>query len=563
MKMHKYSFRVIIFILAFCSIIYELILANTLAIITDNYIFWHSITIGIYILGLGFGSIRSEKLTPSLNSLINIELSLSILGLISASYLYILYGLFNVNDFLQYVYNGFYTTAYINAAKSSLIVFAIMAETLTFFIGYYSGFEIPLGTELDAQKNSSANENIILSINYIGTLVGTLIFSFYLSSKLDVLYTSYIIAGINFLIVLYLFWHVKKIDKTILTKLVILLSLVIIIPPNKEWIEQFYLKTTYSTDSYLSNKQMSLGQLFSNMKNIPPIKRIKTKYQYIDIYKSKVLKQTKKATILTLNTHFQFSTHNEKFYHEAMSHLPINLLGTTPKKVLILGGGDGLLLRELLKYPQADITHIELDKGMVDLCKDTPWIAKLNKGALDNNRVKRIIGDGFYYLRNTDEKYDLIFIDFPYPDNYNLVKLYTYEFYTYVRRALAPSGAVILDAPIINKDNHLKPEFLYKPVLSRSFDSEDFLFNTILYNTFIKSGFKFIFPYKVKQEAFIILAEKDRELTFNFETFDHAKMPALTAQDLFAIQEQEFPYAIDPAMANSLFKPTFLQALSY
>ena len=563
MTMHRFSFRVIIFILAFCSIVYELILANTLAIITDNYIFWHSITIGIYILGLGVGSARSEKVQQSLSSFIHVELSLSILGLLSASYLYMLYGMFSLNDFLQFVHNGYYTEAYVRAAKSSLTVLTIFAQALTFFIGYFSGFEIPLGTELDKKFNENHNENLILSINYIGTLAGTLIFSLYMYTKLDVLYSSYVIAAINFIIVIYLLIHEKKIDIKMSLKVSLLIFMAIIIPQKREWIEQFYLKTTYLTNYYFGKKDFSISNVFSDMKNIPNVYRIKTKYQYIDVYKSSVPEQKKKATILALNTHFQFSTHNEKFYHEAMSHLPINLLHSTPKKILILGGGDGLLLRELLKYPEANITHIELDEGMIELCRNTPWIAKLNQGSLENKRVNRIIGDGFYYLRNTSEKYDLIFIDFPYPDNYNLVKLYTYEFYTYVRRALMPKGSVILDAPIINKENYLKPQFLYRSRLTRSFDEEDFLYNTILYNTFIKAGFKLIFPYKIRREAFLILGSEKRELHFDFDTFDKEKMPALTAQDFYKIQEQDFPYKVDPSMANSLFKPTFLQAVGY
>jgi len=233
-----------------------------------------------------------------------------------------------------------------------------------------------------------------------------------------------------------------------------------------------------------------------------------------------------------------------------------------PKKILVLGGGDGLLLRELLKYPDADITHIELDEGMVNLCRTKDWIVDHNQGSLDNPKVKRIIGDGFYYLRNSHEKYDMIYIDFPYPDNYNLVKIYTYEFYIYVKRALKESGVAVLDAPMVNKINYLKPQYLYHSMLSNIFDGEDYLYNTILYNTFIKAGYDFIFPYKIKKESFVILSAKQRELFFDFEKFDHQRMQGLTQKDLYYIQEQDFPYKKDPSMANSLFKPTFLQAVS-
>ncbi len=560
--MNRYFYRILIFILAICSIVYELILANTLAIITDSYILWHSLTIGIYILGLGIGSAKADKIEHNLQKFIQVELNLSILGVISSSYIYILYGLFSMNDFLIYIHNGFYTQQYLALSKFFVILFGLFSQSVTFLIGMYSGYEIPLGTTLDQQLTSTkTNENTILSINYIGTLCGTLLFAFVFFTKLDVLITSYTIASINFLIVIVLLFKARKVTTSTIIKILTFVSLLIYIAPRKEWIEQFYLKTNYLADYYIARKGVTLANIFTKAKEIPHVTRYRTRYQYIDVYKTFVPHQKKLATVLALNTHFQFSTHNEKFYHEAMAHLPINLLQINPKKVLVLGGGDGLLLRELLKYPGMNITHIELDEQMLHLCKTAPWIKALNQGSLEDPRIKRIIGDGFYYLRNTKEKYDIIFIDFPYPDNYNLVKLYTYEFYSYVRKALTPKGITVLDAPMVNKVDYYKAQYIGKPILSSQFDKEDEMYNSILYNTFYKAGFKFVFPYKIRKESFVILSSTTQTLNFNFNKFDHTKIPELTAQDLYDLQEQEFPYHPGEEFVNSLFRPTFLQVV--
>ena len=208
----KYYIRYITFIIAFCSIVYELLLANTLAIITDNQIFWHSVTIGFYILGLGIGALHSEK-RLNRESFIQIELNLSLLGFLSASFIYVVYGMYNLNEFLQFFYHGFYTPNFVHATMISSVIFFVLSQSITFLIGYFSGFEVPLCTHLDEEENGDGNENVILAINYVGTLCGTLVFSYFLYTKLDILYTSYLIASINFSIVLFLvFPQIKKIS---------------------------------------------------------------------------------------------------------------------------------------------------------------------------------------------------------------------------------------------------------------------------------------------------------------------------------------------------------------
>ena len=129
----KFHFRYITFIVAFCSIVYELLLANTLAIITDNQIFWHSMTIGFYILGLGIGALRSEK-RNSYKNFVHVELNLSILGFLSASYIYLIYAIYNINDFLQFIYHGYFTPSYVGASTTATVIFFILVQLITFSV---------------------------------------------------------------------------------------------------------------------------------------------------------------------------------------------------------------------------------------------------------------------------------------------------------------------------------------------------------------------------------------------------------------------------------------------
>ena len=131
-------------ILAFCSIVYELLLANTLALVTGNYIWWQSLTIGIYIGGLGLGAYFSEKLRDTYKSIINIEIALSFLGAFSVFYVYILHGSYKYMDNLFYYTGDFQSAFYLQNLFILKFVFFIMIQSLTFVIGLLSGFEIPL-----------------------------------------------------------------------------------------------------------------------------------------------------------------------------------------------------------------------------------------------------------------------------------------------------------------------------------------------------------------------------------------------------------------------------------
>ena len=327
------------------------------------------------------------------------------------------------------------------------------------------------------------------------------------------------------------------------------------------WIEQFYLKTTHVSDQYLSTNKMDVYKFLKNVLEIKDIERVKTKYQYIDKYSLKVPDQEKEATVVAINTHFQFSTHNERFYHESMAHVSINILDKKPKKILVLGGGDGLLLRELLKYKDADITHIELDPMMIEFSQKQKWLKELNESSLDNKKVKRLLGDGFYFLRNTKEKFDLIFVDFPYPTNYNLAKLYSFEFYSYVRKSLNPLGAAVIDGPVIRKHNYLKHRYLNRPTLSHEFTDDDYRHNSIMLSTVNAAGFSNVFPYQVNRESFIILTGKENILNLDFENHDRKFISKILLKDMIEIRDQEFPHIIDRKMVNSIFKPNLLTGI--
>lgn len=563
-RLIKLEILVITVILAFCSIVYELLLANTLAIVTGNYIWWQSLTIGIYIGGLGLGAYWSDKLKDTYKSIINIEIALSFLGVCSVVYIYFLHGSYKYMDNLFYFTGDFRSVVYLQNLFALKVIFFGMVQILTFFIGLLSGFEIPLMVRIaeDRLGEASDNEYQIFGINYIGTLVGTTFFAYLLLPKLDVIKTSVAVAMLNLAVCLYFIIRYMNFNKKrYLISSFCVICFGVLIAFNEKTITQTYLKVFYYMPKILSQNNKDIEDLYRKIERLPDIERSKSLYQYLDIFNYPTMENGnyKDATILTLDTNFQFNTATEFYYHQAFAHASIAMNEKVPKKVLLLGGGDGLLLRELLKYDEIEsIDFIELDEKMLDLARNR--FAALNENSLDNPKVKTQINDGFYYLRNTNNKYDAIFIDFPYPNSYDLARLYSVEFYRYVNKALNPGGFVTLDAPFFDRENELKHNQRARLMVTTVFNDIHVRNNSVIASTFYYAGFKTIFPYRVADESFLFLKKEAGAIDYNFmDKADLSKLNAETVVEMHEIKNQDFPYEIGVRYINSIFKPAVVK----
>jgi spermidine synthase len=145
---------------------------------------------------------------------------------------------------------------------------------------------------------------------------------------------------------------------------------------------------------------------------------------------------------LFLNGHLQFSSADEYRYHEALVHPALALAGS-PRRVLILGGGDGLALREVLKHSGvAAVTLVDLDPDMTQLSMRYPPLAALNQHAYEDPRVEVVNQDAMIWLEEPRTPYDAVLIDFPDPNTFALGKLYTTRFYRLLQGQLTPDAAV-------------------------------------------------------------------------------------------------------------------------
>lgn len=150
---------------------------------------------------------------------------------------------------------------------------------------------------------------------------------------------------------------------------------------------------------------------------------------------------------LFLSGNLQFQSRDEYRYHEVLMHPAMAAFSAHggPKRVLVLGGGDGLAVREVLKYPTVEhITLVELDPRMTQLFTRNPVLRKLNGGALQSPKLKVVNTDAYTWLEANREIFDVIVIDFPDPTNFSLGKLDTTSFYQRADQALAAGGYLVV-----------------------------------------------------------------------------------------------------------------------
>jgi spermidine synthase len=159
-----------------------------------------------------------------------------------------------------------------------------------------------------------------------------------------------------------------------------------------------------------------------------------------------VLTRNKKELRLFLNGNLQFSSADEYRYHEALVHPALSSVPNL-SHVLVLGGGDGLAVREVLKYPSVrNITLVDLDPAMTTLFKNQEMLLQLNERSLLHQKVQVINADAFTWLRNNRQQFDAIIIDFPDPSNFSIGKLYSTAFYRLLKTALAPGGITVVQS---------------------------------------------------------------------------------------------------------------------
>ncbi|SPM27778.1 polyamine aminopropyltransferase [Mycobacterium terramassiliense] len=393
---------------AACGIIYELALLTLSASLNGGGIVATSLIVAGYIAALGAGALLAKPLLAhAAIAFIAVEAALGIVGGLSAAALYVVFA------FLD----GSVGSTWVLAAGTALI-------------GGLVGAEVPLLMTL-LQRGRTAGPSdagrTLANLNaadYLGALLGGLVWPFLLLPHLGMIRGAAATGIVNLaaaaVVSLFLLRRVVS-PRQLATALCALTAALAVLAT----------LLVRSADIETTSRQ----RLYAD----PIVAYRHTPYQEI------VVTRRGNDMRLYLDGGLQFSTRDEYRYTESLVYPALGGEVKGARSVLVLGGGDGLAARELLRQPGvAKIVQVELDPAVIDLARTT--MRDANGGALDDPRVKIVIGDAMTWLRGAPDRFDAVIVDLPDPDTPTLGRLYSTEFYALAAHALAPGGLMVVQA---------------------------------------------------------------------------------------------------------------------
>ncbi len=403
-----------VLVVATCGLVYELISGTMASYLLGDSVTQWSLVIGVYLSAMGLGSWLSKYVERDIHTrFIQVQLIIAVVGGFSAAALFL----------------GF---AYLASVRPLLFGILITVGTMV-------GLEIPLLMRILAGDDDGAHPASlkdlvarVLAFDYLGSLAASVLFPLALLPHLGLVRTSLFFGLLNSVIAL---WSVHAFAPAL---------------RRAGWlrVQSAVVAVGIGAGFAVGPRLEEFGE--SQLYDFPVIFSQKTPYQRLTITR------WQNDIRLYIDGNLQFSSTDEHRYHEALVHpaaaIATSLASAGPGlRVVVLGGGDGLGLRELLEYPEVErIDLVDLDPAMTELFAAHPVLAGLNGDAFSDPRVHVHNADAMEWLlahrRQGESPFDLAIVDLPDPNNFSLGKLYTRAFYRLLRSRLAPGGVGVVQA---------------------------------------------------------------------------------------------------------------------
>ena len=390
-----------VFVVASCGLAYELIAGALSSYLLGDSILQFSTIIGCYLFAMGVGAHFSKYVHEDdvLSRFIDIELAVGLIGGVSAALL-----------FMTFTWNT--------------VPFRTLLYVMVFMIGAMVGMEVPLVMRALNARDTAFNDLVsrVLTFDYLGALAVSLLFPLVLAPHVGLVRTGFLFGMLNVGVA---FWtlYVFRDELTHILGRVLRAAAVM-----------FVLVLGFS----LSDRMVQWGEhgLFGD----------EIVYSTTTPYQRLVITRWKDDLRLYINGNLQFSSRDEYRYHEALVHPALQALPWA-RRVLVLGGGDGLALREILRYPHIEhVTVVDLDPAMTAAFTTRPELVKLNGGSFSDKRVRVINADAAIWLQTTQDMFDAAIVDFPDPSSFALGKLYSVPFYGMLRKHIAANGLMAVQS---------------------------------------------------------------------------------------------------------------------
>jgi spermidine synthase len=397
-----------VFLIAACGLIYELIAGTLASYLLGDSVFQFSTVIGGYLFAMGIGSWLSRFVARGLVArFVSIELMVGLVGGFSSSALFLAFA---------------YTQS-----------FRLVLYLVVLVVGVLVGLEIPLLMRILKERFEFRDLVAhVLTFDYLGALGASLLFPILLVPKLGLVRSAILFGLINAGVALWSTFLFRDQMGSSGALRMACAAVVLVLCAGMIQADRI----SAAADENLYADEVILAR--------------NTRYQRI------VLTRWKDDVRLFLSGHLQFSSRDEYRYHEALVHPGLAAV-PVPRRVLVLGGGDGLAVREILKYPQIEsVTLVDLDPEMTALFSTHPYLRELNRGSLTAPKVKVINADAFPWLETNREMFDFVVVDFPDPTNFSLGKLYTTAFYRLLAKHLSAQGyaAIQSTSPLFARQSY-------------------------------------------------------------------------------------------------------------
>jgi spermidine synthase len=401
-----------VFVVAACGLVYELAAGALASYLLGDSVLQFSTVIGTYLFAMGIGSWLSRFIERQLVAqFLTIELLVGLVGGLLPTLLFV---------------------AHSTLPAASLGAFRVLLYGLVLLVGVLVGLEIPLVMRILKRQFAEryALKDLVsqvLTFDYLGALVVALAFPLLFVPHLGLIRTGVFFGLLNAAVAVWALVLFRGELRRFRLHAAACAAVVLALGATMLGADRI---TTWAEDRFYGDNVV--------LREHSPYQRI-------------VVTSGSAGVRLFLNGNLQFHSRDEYRYHEALVHPAMAAHGAA-RRVLVLGGGDGMAVREVLKHPGVEqVTLVELDPHMTQLFSTQPLLTRLNDGALSSPKVRTVNADAFGWLERTAEVFDVIVIDFPDPTNFALGKLYTTSFYALVDQHLSAGGFVVVQttSPLI------------------------------------------------------------------------------------------------------------------
>ena len=392
-------FLISAFVISTCGLVYELVNGALASYLLGDSITQFSTVIGVYLFAMGIGSYLTRYIRGNLAlTFVAMEILVGLIGGFSSATLFVLF--------------------------AHVVHFRVALYLIVGMTGCLVGAEIPLLLRiLQDQFEFKDLVSKVFTFDYVGSLLASILFPLLLVPHLGMIRTSFLFGILNVAVAmaaLYVLGNRSSAFRTLHGLAITAMIALVVGFAASDRLEAFGEAGVFPGQTIFAKTT--------------PYQRILITRQENDVR-------------LFLNAHLQFSSRDEYRYHEALIHPGLNSV-EVPARVLVLGGGDGMAVREILKHPKVkSVTLVDLDQEMTRIFTNIDFLRDLNKGAFQDPRVQVINTDAFIWLKeHPEEKFDFLVLDFPDPANYSIGKLYTVTFFKLLRQALQAHGRVVIQS---------------------------------------------------------------------------------------------------------------------